>query len=208
MSERSIKLAALGNIIYSRTIELDDAKVDEISKCVNELKHKLRLLRLALIVLIVSLIVLSFYLYLQDSMYSAFINFLVVYFIFVFVGMLVFRIKMLVPFRYSVFVHEVPGRAKEKSIVVVSEYVPKGREVFIVPMRIVSKVGIIETEKRIACKDRPLRGLEIFITDKKGKEIAKFGFLGKENIVKEVAMDLWSFVVEKENKDIGSDKSS
>lgn len=195
MLGKNISPSPLGNIIYSRVIESESRKINEILKCIRGLKIKLRILYALLIMLIIILVPLSFYLSLQDSLFVPLINFLVVYFIFVLVGMLLFRARMLVPFRYNVFVHEIPGRVGERSIVVVSEYIPKGRDVIIIPIRSISKIGVIEMERRIACGNKFLRGLEVFILDTRGKEITRFGFLGKESEVREVALDLWGLVI-------------
>lgn len=195
MLEKNTNPSLLGNIIYSRVIESESKKINEILRCIRGLKLRLRMLYASLIMLIIILVSLSFHLSLQDSPYALLINFLVVYFILVIVGILLFRARMLIPFRYNVFVHEIPGRVKERSIVIVSEYIPKGRDVIIIPTQSISKIGIIETERRIACTNKYIRGLEVFILDMRRKEITRFGFFGKESEVREVALDLWSFVI-------------
>ena len=186
-----------GNILYQFTIHPDERKLMEVSKYIKNLKWKMNVFRVFLGVIAVMLLIALLYMALYvEGPYVFFIQFITIYVIIFLVGLLLFKAKMLIAIRYNVYVHETPGRQKVRSIIIVPEYFPKGKEIVIIPIEMISKIGIIETKKRLGRQDVVISGLEVFILDRKGRELLKFGFLGREDEIKNVATDLWAFVTD------------
>jgi len=194
MSGKNIRIP-IGNMLYHTTIDADEEKVRIVIRCLSRIKRRYNLFRGALIALSITLLIALFYAMNRISGPLLFIlEFATLYTIFTSAGLAFIRPRMLFPMRYNVYVHETPGRERYRSIIIVPEYWPKGRDILIIPMDSVSRIGIIRDRRKIRYTDIEIEGVEVFIADKKGKEITRFGILCVEDQVKKTAIDLWDFL--------------
>ncbi len=180
--------------MYQSTIDADPGKMGLVSRCLSRIRMKLNMIRIMILLSVVGLVAAIFYLPQTASrMLMLFLETLCVYMIILLIGTLILRTHIPVPVRYYVFVHEPCSKRVPISIIVIPEYMPRGREVFIIPVDMVSKIGIVESTIS-PCRDVKISGAEIFIQGADGREILRFGILGERRSVEKVAMDLWEIV--------------
>ena len=194
MSAKNTRLG-LGNILYHKTIYADEEKMGVMLRCFSSFKRKYDVIRLLVFIGAISLIVGGFFAINYVGGVLVFILYIfIVYLTMLAVGLIFIRPKMFIPIRYEIYVHEIPGKPQHKSIILVPYYYPRGREVIIIPLDIVESVGIVKESKYFKCADARIEGFELFILNKRRKEITRFGILCDQESVEEVARDLWSLV--------------
>jgi len=197
-----------GNMLFRAIIGPDEEKIEVMAKCIKSIKRKLNISRTAIGIFAVALLVSLFFLMeTLEGIFLFLLEFLSIYLIIVATSFIFIRPKLYFPVRYTIMIHEIPGRVGVRSLVIVPEYFPRGREVIMIPLHIIGQVGVIESTRKIKCTKEKILGTEIFISDKRGKEIARFGFMGREDDVKKTATELWG-VVEKMKTEEKSDENN
>ncbi len=185
----------VGNMIYHTVINSDQQKIGIMAGCIKSIKRKLNIARVIFGVATAFMMFATYYLMqTMEGPLLFFMEILSTYTILFLLGLIFIRPKMFFPIRYNIFIHETPGRYKERSVVIIPEYFPRGREIIMIPLESVSRMGIVETTKIVKCTGQKISGLEIFISDEKGREIARFGFMAPDSEVKKTAVELWETI--------------
>ncbi len=185
----------LGNILYYSEIDSDLQKIGVLAECIKRIRRKYKALRIMSYILLLAYVIVGVSVY--DELHGV-LRYLfyvsMVYAVILAIFLIMTKLRLLLPMKYYIYIHEIPARREHKSIVLVSQYYPSGRNVTIIPIDTVDRIGIIRDKKYIRCARSTMEGSEIFITNRNGKEIVRFGFYCDEKQVEKTAAELWEIV--------------
>jgi len=195
MSGKNISFPT-SNIIFSFTVGPDSEKIELIRSFIRGARRKTYLFHMLILASVVALVLVTSYIIGQlESPLLGFLAMITASYIFLMIiSLFLFRRPRAFPIRHKILIHSPPKGFP--SLVIFTDYFPRGRSFLAVPLETIGRIGIIKRPLFPWFKKLELEILEILIMDHKDRIIARLGGLCREEELREAAVSLWKKILE------------